>query len=1091
MMNNGINNIANSKVVVYPNGMVGVSKEFLNFIRATIGKAYQQMPATNFNQFNGQQMGYDQQSGAYNQQQANYNTGYNQQQGYNYNQPNGQQMGYNQQSGAYNQQQANYNTGYNQQQGYNYNQPNGQQMGYNQQPWAYNQQQANYNTGYNQQQGYNYNQPNGQQMEYNQQPGADNQKPRVNPERKIITPDDVKTITPNRVSLFLKDGILIIPERIEKICSNSLMKEKDIKAIKFESKKIEIENGALASSSNIERIYAETMDICTKIYQSSEFHDRILKGQTHLFLGEKELTLKDLDPELAAHLNFDTATTIDSKNEQVFLDKVEGGVLVIPENIKVVNTSCFSSKRCDIKTVIIKSDTLKLENEFASGGQPFGGYGGAYSNNVEKICAKTMDICMKIYQCLEFHNKILKGETHLFLEEKELTLKDLDPELAAHLNFDTATTIDSRNEQVFLDRVEGGVLVIPENIKVINTSCFSSKRCDIKTVIIKSDTLKLEYGFANGQQPFGGYEGLNEIYAKNIGVLKELLDDNWTLRDILMYEKRLHLFVDGKEITWQELKLKDDQPQIDYKAQYGLRVRTIIEPQDEFIKSETISLDTEQLYLKDMENGVLTIPENISSIFKGCFTDNQEIKKVIIKSKKLGIFGYTDGSKSLSARWAADGPKRDYKVFANCNNLTEICMEDYSVCKEILDKCFTLKRRFVKGDLHLYVGGEEAKVEQIDPELMKIIDPKTAEIIDDDNEYMYLNEGTLTIPENITMIRNRSLIFSNNEEIKKVIINSNRLEISWLMFFNCNNLEEIHIRNFDVWKEVYEHCEKSQLVGKIASGKLSLFIGNTRISLQQLVPKMIGIDPRTITKIDPENEWIYLCNMKDGILTIPENVRSIAQNAFSTNYEIKQIMIESDEPEFEFGGFCGCERIEKIYTKSISVCKAVYKKIRDNTFLFRKFMKGELHLFNEGKEVTLSKIDSEMVKKVNFDTATEIDIYNEFIFLDKMKNGVLVIPENIKKINSDICFSNNASIKKVVIESSELEVNFSQTKEIFNSCDRLKEIHVKSISVIKALITKNHLLIDELNFGWKLHLFVGEQEIPLEALNRIYSSMPM
>ena len=508
MMNNGINNIANSKVVVYPNGMVGVSKEFLNFIRATIGKAYQQMPATNFNQFNGQQMGYNQQSGAYNQQP-----------GYNYNQPNGQQMGYNQQSGAYNQQQANYNTGYNQQQEYNYNQSDGQQMG------------------------------------YNQQPGVDNQKPRVNPERRIITPDDVKTITPNHVSLFLKDGVLVIPERIEKICSDSLLREKDIREIKIESKKIEIEDWALSSPSNIERIYAETKEICAKIYHS-ELHDRILQGKTNLFLEGNKLTLKDLDPELAEQLNFDTATTIDSRNEQVFLDRVEEGVLVIPENIKKIFGNCFRHLN-NIKSVSIKSSILKIEKDCRGENYIFNSCG-----MLREIHAENVDVLSALLNENEnLINKLESGEElHLFLGGNEVTWQELKAMVnqQKESNFDTATKIDSSNEHVFLDRIEEGVLVIPENIKKIYDR-FCYENGDIEEVVIKSSALEFGEDCQDENFVFGLCQRLRKINVENMEVLLALIKGNYKLKSELSSGGKLHLFVRGREFTWQELEAIDNQ----------------------------------------------------------------------------------------------------------------------------------------------------------------------------------------------------------------------------------------------------------------------------------------------------------------------------------------------------------------------------------------------------------------------------------------------------------------------------------------------------------------------------------------------------
>ena len=111
-----------------------------------------------------------------------------------------------------------------------------------------------------------------------------------------------KSIEEYNKSWFLKkaeenNGVLIIPENIEKINNFVFANRNSIRTIKFEGRTSEgIGHNVFYGSSNIKDIYTKDTETCVKLYRNDEMVKRLaLENKLHFYVNDEEVLCKYLE----------------------------------------------------------------------------------------------------------------------------------------------------------------------------------------------------------------------------------------------------------------------------------------------------------------------------------------------------------------------------------------------------------------------------------------------------------------------------------------------------------------------------------------------------------------------------------------------------------------------------------------------------------------------------------------------------------------------------------------------------------------------------------------------------------------------------
>ena len=445
------------------------------------------------------------------------------------------------------------------------------------------------------------------------------------------------------------------------------------------------------------------------------------------------------------------------------------------------------------------------------------------------------------------------------------------------------------------------------------------------------------------------------------------------------------------------------------------------------------------------EDGTLTIPERVTKIGEGAFSNLEGLKTIIIPGtcKEIANNAFANNP-TLETVIMEDGVEKiGQRAFYQCSNLTTVEMPDSIINVE--NNCFsndtnlqniklsknlkTLNSQVFMNCTNLKNIELPEKLEQIDgqcflatgitsikfPQNLKNISdgnalPAKLQTIDtSENNYFEYLDGVLYTKDLKTLLCALSNVTSVN-------IEASVETISISAFANCSLLATINIPS-NVKSIGYGAFSNSKLNRITVSSENNYFSTDERYNLYN------------------KDGTILYRSFDKGNITINEGVENITKGAFLDNKTITGITLPESYTGNTTNSWATFPTLDYIYLpkKVKSINKAAYFNIKtievspDNPYL--NSINNEYILSEDGTE--LYWVKSKLTDVRIPDTVTTIKSYS--LMYTKAEN--ILLGYNIEKIESSIFF-NSTNIKKVEIQSNIKEISSSA----FSNADNLSEI---------------------------------------------------
>ena len=464
------------------------------------------------------------------------------------------------------------------------------------------------------------------------------------------------------------------------------------------------------------------------------------------------------------------------------------------------------------------------------------------------------------------------------------------------------------------------------------------------------------------------------------------------------------------------------------------------------IKDGVLLSSNGNLLLVDEKTGSLTIPDRVTSIGEGAFTNLEGLKTIIIPStvKRIEQNAFKNNTTLENVIiQEKDGEGVEYigtGAFYGCSNLQTINLPD--TITTIGGSCFrnctkinnvklpsnlkTLDNQTFSGCTNLQNIELPQNVESLNSEslvgtsITKIKLPKNLsnignaalsistlqEIDTSENNYFEFKNGVLYSKDLKTLVLAISNVTSINME-------STVETIQGFAFYNCSKVSNINI------------TENVKSIGTLAFSNLNL--------------KGITVDPKN-NYFTVENNNLYsfdgtiLYRLFDtGNVTIKDGVKNIIRGALLNNGTIKSITL----PDSFIGAIGGWElypSIEYLYLpKNVNTFnKMTYLNVKNI-----EVSKENPYFQSINNEYILNKAGTELYWVKNDLTEVNIPESVETIkeyALMYSKAEVVELPEKVKKLENNILYS--ASTKKLIIQSEINEIASSA----LNTANNLTEV---------------------------------------------------
>ena len=445
------------------------------------------------------------------------------------------------------------------------------------------------------------------------------------------------------------------------------------------------------------------------------------------------------------------------------------------------------------------------------------------------------------------------------------------------------------------------------------------------------------------------------------------------------------------------------------------------------------------------EDGTLTIPERVTKIGEGAFSNLEGLKTIIIpgtcKEIAQNAFAYNP---TLEHVIMEDGVEKiGQRAFSNCTNLTTVEMPD-SVT-EIGDSCFAGNVKLVNIKLSNNLKKLNFSAFSVCYSLKSIELPENLEQI----EGSCFNGTKITeikLPTNLKTIANGKALPStlqtidtsenNYFEFKNGILYTKDLKT---LLFALSNITSVNMEESveTISSSAFENCSyltSINLTSKVRSiGELAFY--NSKLSRITVSSgnNYFSVDERN-NLYNKEGTILYRCFDK-GNITIKDGVQNIVGGALLNNGTITGITLPESYVGDTTTGWNTFPTLDYIkLPKNVkSINKSAYYSIKsievssDNPYL--NSINNEYILSEDGTELYWVKSDLINVQIPN--TVTTIKSYA--LMYTKAEN--ILLGYNIEKIESSI-FYNSTSMKKIEIQSNIKQIDIYA----FSGASNLSEI---------------------------------------------------
>ena len=528
---------------------------------------------------------------------------------------------------------------------------------------------------------------------------------------------------------------------------------------------------------------------------------------------------------------------------------------------------------------------------------------------------------------------------------------------------------------------------------------------------------------------------------------------------------------------------------------------------------------------KDIINGTVNIPNNITKIESHAFEGCQSLKKIIIPDSVTEIgSGAFAGCNSLESINLPSGVAEiGFGAFRNCSNLQSINIPDNvtKIGKESFWNCTNLKSINLPDNITIiedYAFLNCTNLQSINlPNNLTEIGCSTFEVC--------TNLQSIIIPDSVTQIRRRTFkdctnlqsinlpdsitiiedyAFLNCTNLQSINLPNNITEIGFLAFSNCSMLQSINITNNITYIKYYEfhNCPKldtiivSENIVQIDLNKICEQIQNTNetkhfnINLNSSLFNIINSISHSDLSIDSVSNYVIndliiyntpinLTELKNSYKKNVKYIKKIITNTYIDEIK-KNELLDKIKDKLEHNNITNKKYFT--YSEHKNIINTIIYNINNSTdYNYRKDLEQYIKEYIESKKtflITLNTIENNLNNKNILEVTNNLKNYqikklntNEYMELFNFGSELNIYPLYISTTlhNTVTHFSKDIKIHQI-------KQKFDELTTISNKESFLKKLFFKYDN---DNITLNKEILEELNNSINNELTSSEKEIQI------------